>query len=265
VGGSESAPGYHYVKAREEGDPPVTAMATWRATPGRAAELERFIGSIVTEAMRFSGHLGTVALRPAEDGDRTYRVVFRFDHVSSLRRWERSEERRHWLQLAKDAGVADAAPDVDVVTGPETWFTLPGRRSIVPPPRVKIGGRVLDRDLPADHDRVLAFRPLACRVPAPPAGAGADGRSRPDHDLRGDAAGDLALARVALSDGRGRAARIASPGSHPPGQPRCVAAPPGARFWGEACRRQVAGLPRPRGPSVSRGRPARKGRPSQTP
>jgi uncharacterized protein len=27
---------------------------------------------------------------------------------------------------------------VDVVTGPETWFTLPGRRSIVPPPRVKM-------------------------------------------------------------------------------------------------------------------------------
>jgi hypothetical protein len=68
VGGSESAPGYHYVKVREE-DPPVTVLATWRATPGRAAELERFI--------------------------------FRFDHVSSLRRWERSEERWHWLQLAK--------------------------------------------------------------------------------------------------------------------------------------------------------------------
>jgi hypothetical protein len=65
VGGSESAPGYHYVKVREEGDPPVTAMGTWRATPGRAAELKRFIGSIVTEAMRFSGHLGTVALQPA--------------------------------------------------------------------------------------------------------------------------------------------------------------------------------------------------------
>lgn len=138
MGGSESAPGYHYVKVRGERDPPVTAMATWRAKPGREAELERFIGSIVTQAMRFSGHLGTVTLRPAEDGDRTYRVVFRFDHVSIVRRWERSEERRHWLQLAKDAGVADAAPDVDVVTGLEIWFTLPGRRSIVPPPRLKM-------------------------------------------------------------------------------------------------------------------------------
>ena len=116
----------------------MTGVATWRAKPGREAELEHFIGNIVAEAMRFSGHLGTVTLRPAEGGDRTYRVVFRFDHVSNLRRWEQSEERRGWLQQAEEAGVAEADPEVNVVTGLETWFTLPGRSSIVPPPRSKM-------------------------------------------------------------------------------------------------------------------------------
>jgi uncharacterized protein len=107
------------------------------ARQAREAELERFIGSIVTEAMRFSGHLGTVTLRPAEDGDRTYRVGFRFDHVGSLRRWERSEERRRWLQLAKDAGVGRRARR-GRGDRPRDLVHLPGRRSIVPPPRLKM-------------------------------------------------------------------------------------------------------------------------------
>jgi len=74
---------------------------------------------------------------PAEQpGDDEYQIVFSFDHASSLERWQNSEERRRWNEWARD--LIHEEPRIRVLTGLETWFTLPSREGAPPPPRYKM-------------------------------------------------------------------------------------------------------------------------------
>jgi antibiotic biosynthesis monooxygenase (ABM) superfamily enzyme len=63
-------------------------------------------------------------------------VIFKFDHVSNLRLWEDSEERNRWLERIEPLVEGEARRQV--VTGLETWFTLPGQRTLTPPARHKM-------------------------------------------------------------------------------------------------------------------------------
>ena len=57
-------------------------------------------------------------------------MVYRFASPQALAAWERSAERRRWLdrlpELAEETGKHQ-------VTGLETWFELPGRTAPAPP------------------------------------------------------------------------------------------------------------------------------------
>lgn len=117
-------------------DPPVTVSVTRRAKPGREEEFERFLSGVIRAASRQPGHLGANVLRPSEPGDRTYRLIFKFDRESNLRRWEESEERQAWLARADELG--EGVPERRVVTGLEGWFSLPRQRVVAPPPRRKM-------------------------------------------------------------------------------------------------------------------------------
>ncbi|NJL39470.1 MAG: hypothetical protein HC899_24040, partial [Leptolyngbyaceae cyanobacterium SM1_4_3] len=65
-----------------------------------------------------------------------YRIVFKFDHMSHLKQWEASPIRQQLLrrasQLTLDTG------QTSVLTGLETWFTLPTQPGLPPPPRYKM-------------------------------------------------------------------------------------------------------------------------------
>jgi uncharacterized protein len=117
-------------------DPPVTVCVLRRAKPGMEKEFERIIAGIITAASEFPGHLGTNIFRSPDSDLHEYRIIFKFDHLSNLQRWEDSDVRHHWLDLA--APLTDGEADVRVMTGLETWFTLPVKKAIVPPPRYKM-------------------------------------------------------------------------------------------------------------------------------
>ena len=116
-------------------DPPVTVCVMRRPREGHEAEFETFVRGITESASRFPGHLGASVVRPERD-EPDYRVVFTFDHVSNLRRWDQSEERRVWLARAKE--LAADEPELSVLTGLETWFTLSDGGAVKPPARYKI-------------------------------------------------------------------------------------------------------------------------------
>lgn len=116
-------------------DPPVTAVASRRVKPGREREFEEWISGILEEARKAPGYLGSEVLRPSESDDE-YRIVFRFDHASNLHSWENSEERRRWLE--KSRPLLREQENVHVLTGLETWFTLPSREGEPAPPRYKM-------------------------------------------------------------------------------------------------------------------------------
>ena len=128
-----------HVEGRSAGggeDPPVTAVASRRVKPGREREFEEWATGILAAANGFPGYLGSEVLRPGDaPGDDEYRIVFRFDQASNMRAWEHSEERRRWLRRAEPLIHEER---VHVLTGLETWFTLPSKPGEPAPPRYKM-------------------------------------------------------------------------------------------------------------------------------
>ncbi|HSK99949.1 MAG TPA: antibiotic biosynthesis monooxygenase [Rubrobacteraceae bacterium] len=116
-------------------DPPVTAVASRRVRPGREEEFERWASGILRAANAFPGYLGSEVLRPSGPEDDEYRIVFRFDHASNLEQWQDSEERRRWLREVQPLVREER---VHVLTGLETWFTLPSKPGEPAPPRYKM-------------------------------------------------------------------------------------------------------------------------------
>jgi antibiotic biosynthesis monooxygenase (ABM) superfamily enzyme len=116
-------------------DPPVTAVASRRVKPGREREFEEWVSGILAAANKFPGYLGSEVLRPSDPKDDEYRIIFRFDHESNLHAWENSEERQHRLEKVRPLLHEEK---VDVLTGLETWFTLPSKPGESAPPRYKM-------------------------------------------------------------------------------------------------------------------------------
>lgn len=120
---------------RSGGDPPVTVLVARRAKRGREAAFEAHLEG-VTAAAGFPGHLGATIFPPRGPDDREYSILFRFDHQSNLRRWEESDERKAWLAKARE--LAEDEPRIRILTGLETWFTLPVGEAVIPPPPWKM-------------------------------------------------------------------------------------------------------------------------------
>jgi uncharacterized protein len=117
-------------------DPPVTAVASRRVKPGREEEFEEWVAGVTAAGARFPGYLGSNIFRPSGPDDDEYQIVFKFDHASNLERWQDSEERRRWNERARD--LIHEEPSIRVLTGLETWFTLPSKEGDPPPPRYKM-------------------------------------------------------------------------------------------------------------------------------
>jgi len=118
-------------------DPPVTAVASRRVKSGREKEFEEWVAGITAAASEFPGYLGSNNFRPSgSDDDDEYQIVFSFDHASNLRAWQDSEERRRWNERARP--LIREEPKVRILTGLETWFTLPSKKGAPPPPRYKM-------------------------------------------------------------------------------------------------------------------------------
>lgn len=98
----------------EERDDGVTLSVTRTPLPGREGEFEKYLHGITEAASRFPGHLGAQIFWPAR-GQRQYRVVFRFDRESNLRRWEESEERQAWSVRGDE--LAENSPQTMNITG----------------------------------------------------------------------------------------------------------------------------------------------------
>jgi antibiotic biosynthesis monooxygenase (ABM) superfamily enzyme len=117
-------------------DTAVTVVISRRVKPGCEADFETFLAGVTAACGQFPGYMGSHIFRPASADDPEYRVIFRFDRLANLRRWETSEERQMWFTQAE--ALTESPPHIQVLTGLETWFTLPGKTAIVPPPRYKM-------------------------------------------------------------------------------------------------------------------------------
>ena len=119
-----------------EGDPPVALMVVRTIRPENREAYERFVKGTIAVAGQFEGYLGTSVFRPNGKQQTVYRLILRFDHVSSLKRWERSSVRQQWLH--KLEVLADEPPQINIVSGLDTWFDCLGSQVVTAPPRYKM-------------------------------------------------------------------------------------------------------------------------------
>lgn len=116
-------------------DTPVTIIVKRRPRPGQEQAFEEVVTGISRAAMSFPGHLGVNIFRPDRQSS-YYRIVFKFDSRRHFIQWETSAERQNWLQRFNAVDMGD--PQMEILSGLETWFTLNETEAIVPPPRYKM-------------------------------------------------------------------------------------------------------------------------------
>ncbi len=118
-------------------DSGVTKIIDRIPKPGMEKEFEAAMQELAKAGTSFPGHLGVNVLRPDPPDRPAYRVIYKFDTVPHLRAWEESDEHSRTVDAANRLTLGE--PKLSVLTGLETWFTLPRlTTSHAPPPRNKM-------------------------------------------------------------------------------------------------------------------------------
>ena len=116
---------------------PVTVAVIRVLKPGCEEAFERAIHDFVQRSIHLPGQLGVHILRPAPgSGSREYGILRRFASAEARDEFYRLPLFNEWKQEV--AGLVEGEPRYEHLSGLETWFTLPGQRAIVPPPRWKM-------------------------------------------------------------------------------------------------------------------------------
>jgi antibiotic biosynthesis monooxygenase (ABM) superfamily enzyme len=147
-----------------ESDAPVTVDVMQRVRPGKERDFEHLLEQIIGTASTFEGYLGSSVFRPSDQDLSEYRIIFKFDRLEHLKRWENSAARHNYLVQAKELTVNDGT--FSVITGLETWFTLPSKPGMKPPARYKMV--VVTGVAIFAINRLLALLPPAWLAPFPP-------------------------------------------------------------------------------------------------
>src|ERR671911_1863738 len=117
-------------------------------------------GTISSAAMLVA-HQSARSLSMSRVGE--YRVVFRFDTGEHLRAWLDSDERAVWLERAEPHVAGPMR--TQVLTGLESWFTLPTQPGVPPPPRYKMAVLTWATIFPLITLVVVASAPLIGSLP----------------------------------------------------------------------------------------------------
>jgi uncharacterized protein len=115
----------------------VTMAVIRVVKPGCEEAFEKALHDFVQESLHLPGQLGVHILRPPPgSGSREYGIMRHFENAEARDEFYRSPPFAEWKQRV--VGLVEGEPIYEPVSGLETWFTLPGQRAIVPPPRWKM-------------------------------------------------------------------------------------------------------------------------------
>lgn len=116
---------------------PVTVIFTFTAKKGHEKDVEKWAHEITHTAIKFEGNLGANWIKPTGKS-RDYTVIYKFIDNDDAHKWISSDIRKQFIKKAEPIIEQVQPKKLQEVTGLETWFTLPGQRSVVPPPRWKM-------------------------------------------------------------------------------------------------------------------------------
>ncbi len=145
---------------------PVTVQLTRVVRKGQREKFEAALRDFLPRSLETPGQLGVQILRPPPDGDeREYGIIRRFESVEARDAFYASALFRDWNAIVEP--LCEGQPEYEYLCGLETWFTLPGQRIIVPPPRWKMGVVTLIGVYPASMAVSMALHPLNGSWPFP--------------------------------------------------------------------------------------------------
>lgn len=114
----------------------VTAVISHRVKPDQQQAYEQWLHGISAVAQQFEGHMGVNFIRPQDPHRPDYVIILKFDCYRNLKTWMDSSVRQDWIDQVQP--LVQQEQDVQILTGLETWFTLPGRMVQTPPARYKM-------------------------------------------------------------------------------------------------------------------------------
>jgi uncharacterized protein len=114
-----------------QSDSRITAVVTRDVAPGRERDYEQWARRVVAASSRY-GAGGHTFLIPQAGGTRRV-LIAQFADEAGARAWDESDERARLVQEAAEFSTME----IQRTSGLEAWFTLPGERAIIPPPRWK--------------------------------------------------------------------------------------------------------------------------------
>lgn len=117
-------------------DTTVTKVVDRIPRQGMDAQLELALKNLIAAAIKFPGHQGVTVTRPSLPSRPGFHMVYRFDSCEHLRAWEESPE--HAPLVAAANRYTQGEPRYNMLTGLETWFTLPVQGPAHPPARFKM-------------------------------------------------------------------------------------------------------------------------------
>ena len=115
---------------------PVTVIVSRKVKASHAAAFESLSAEMTKRASRFDGYISTAMFRPASADDPEYRIIFKFADGESLARWEDSTERQEILEQIEALLISPS--ERELVSGLVTWFSMPSKNPLTPPPKYKM-------------------------------------------------------------------------------------------------------------------------------
>jgi len=115
---------------------PVTVNITRIVKPGCEEPFEKELHEYIQRTLNLPGQLGVHVMKPAAGTSRDYGIVRKFASRAALDEYRKSREYLEWSEGARIYTEGDAR--LEELSGLESWFTLPGAKTMVPPPKYKM-------------------------------------------------------------------------------------------------------------------------------
>ncbi len=114
----------------------VTTIISQKIKPGREEDYENWVKGISHAAQQFEGHCGVTILRPQDRIHPEYFIIVQFASEYYLQQWLNSSIRKDWIDRSRP--FVEKPQNIQILTGLETWFTLPYQPMQRPPARYKM-------------------------------------------------------------------------------------------------------------------------------
>jgi uncharacterized protein len=114
----------------------VTTVISQKVKPGREEGFKVWAKEITAVAQQFEGYQDVTILRPQDHAHSEYVIILKFDSYTHLRQWLDSEIRQDLIERSRP--LIERTQSLQILTGLETWFTLPHQSIQRPPARYKM-------------------------------------------------------------------------------------------------------------------------------